>query len=632
MNLSESLGRVPGIFVQNRQNYAQDLQISSRGFGARSTFGVRGIRLIADGIPATMPDGQGQAATLALGSAQSIEVLRGPFSTLYGNASGGVINVVTEDGPQQPTLDAGYWLGSYGSARATLKFGGQEGALNYLAEGSRFSTDGYRQHSAATRDHLNGKFKYALSDDSTLTVVVNNLRQIQTQDPGGLTRALLQQDPRQVVATQLSFDARKTVIQDQAGATFNHRLQGGGQIQATVYYGARWVEQFLNIPLASQAPATHSGAVVNLDRGYSGAHFRFSQEADLLGRPFTISLGTEYDRQAERRKGFINNLGVSGALKRDEDDTVSTTGLYAQGEWKFAQRWSAHAGLRTSRVHFDSQDYFLSNGNDSGTRDYSATTPVGGVVFRATPLTSIYANLGRGFETPTFAELANRNNAGGFNFALDASSSRHAEIGVKTVIPGMARLNAALFDIVTKNEIVVDQNAGGRATFKNVGHTDRNGLEFSAETLTGGPFEARVAYTYLKAAYREAFNTVIITGGPQVAVPAGSLIPGVARNLLYAELHYRKDPFFAQLEGTRKSRVAVNDPNLEFADGYTTINLAGGLAQQGGGWRVTEFVRVDNVTDRNYVGSVIVNEGNGRYYEPAPRRSMLLGVQASLQF
>ncbi len=632
VNLSESLGAVPGIFVQNRQNYAQDLQISSRGFGARATFGVRGIRLIVDGIPATMPDGQGQAATIALGSAQSIEVMRGPFSSMYGNASGGVINVVTEDGPPQPMLDAGYWAGSYGSARATLKFGGQEGSLNYLLDGSRFSTDGYRQHSAATRDQLNSKFKYTLSDDSTLTLVVNSLRQLQTQDPGGLTRTLMDQDPRQVVATQLTMNARKTVIQDQAGMTFNHRLEGGGQIQATLYSGARWVEQYLNIPLASQAPATHSGAVVNLDRGYSGAHFRFSQEADLLGRPFTISLGAEHESLDERRKGFINNLGVSGALKRDEDDTVTTTGLYAQGEWKFAERWSAHAGLRTSRVHFNSQDFFLGNGNDSGARDYSATTPVGGIVFRATPLTSFYANAGRGFETPTFAELANRNNASGFNFALDASSSRHAELGVKTIIPGRARLNAALFDIVTKNEIVVDQNAAGRATFKNVGHTDRNGLELSAETLTGGPFEARAAYTYLNAAYREAFNTVIITGGPPVPVAAGSLIPGVARNVLYAELRYRKEPFFAQLEGTRKSRVAVNDPNLEFADGYTTINLAGGLVQRGAGWRFTEFLRVDNLTDRNYVGSVIVNEGNGRYYEPSPRRNALLGLQASLQF
>src|SRR6202171_4783663 len=132
VNLSESLNAVPGVVVQNRQNYAQDLQISSRGFGARSTFGVRGIRLIADGIPATMPDGQGQAATCALDSAERMEVLRGPFSTLYGNASGGVINVVTEDGPAIPTLEGDLLAGSYRTRRAGVKFGGQWGSLNAI--------------------------------------------------------------------------------------------------------------------------------------------------------------------------------------------------------------------------------------------------------------------------------------------------------------------------------------------------------------------------------------------------------------------------------------------------------------------------------------------------------------------
>src|SRR5687768_4129313 len=188
VNLSESLGRVPGIVVQNRQNYAQDLQISSRGFGARSTFGVRGIRLIADGIPATMPDGQGQAATFALGSAERIEVMRGPFSALYGNASGGVIAIETQDGPEVPTGDASFSVGSYDSWRAALKFGGQWGRLNAIGDLSRFRTDGYREHSAARRDHLNTKLRLGVGDASALTLVTNTLRQPDTQDPLGLTR------------------------------------------------------------------------------------------------------------------------------------------------------------------------------------------------------------------------------------------------------------------------------------------------------------------------------------------------------------------------------------------------------------------------------------------------------------
>ena len=632
VNLSESLGHVPGIVVQNRQNYAQDLQISSRGFGARSTFGVRGIRLIADGIPATMPDGQGQAATFALGSAERVEVLRGPFSTLYGNSAGGVINVLTEDGPERPTIESDVLTGSYRTYRGALKFGGQFGALNGIADLSRFHTNGYRDHSQADRDHFNSKLKYAISDSTGVTLVANSLRQLQTQDPGGLTRADMDSNPRQVVPGALTFNTRKTIIQDQAGVTLNQRFGSRSRMEGTVYYGERWVEQYLNIPIATQNAATHSGGVVNLDRGFGGGALRFFN--DVLD-DVRISFGAEHDLMHDRRKGFINNNGTAGALKRNEDNEVWSTGFYAQGEWKFAEKWSAHAGLRRTRVAFRNTDYFIApgNGDDSGDRAYSATTPVAGLLYKLNSNNSLYANYGRGFETPTFVELANRNGASGLNFALDASRSRHAELGAKSVIPGWVRLNAAVFTVVTENEIVVDQNSGGRATFKNVGHTDRRGLELAAETLSGGPIEARVAYTYLKATYRESFDTrILLPPAPQVTVPAGSAIPGVPKQVLYAELRYRREPFFAQLEGLRKSHVAVNDANTEFADGYTTLNLVAGLVQQDARWRITEFARVDNLTDKSYSGSVIVNEGNGRYYEPSPRRNMTVGVQASLRF
>ena len=159
VNLSETLNRIPGIVVQNRQNYAQDLQISSRGFGARSTFGVRGVRLIEDGIPATMPDGQGQAASFDLGSADRIEVLRGPFASLYGNSSGGVVQIFTADGPARPTIDAMTLFGSYGLRRNSVRFGGQQGAINYSGNVAHFETDGYRDHSGALRDSANVKLR-----------------------------------------------------------------------------------------------------------------------------------------------------------------------------------------------------------------------------------------------------------------------------------------------------------------------------------------------------------------------------------------------------------------------------------------------------------------------------------------
>ena len=624
VNLSESLGRVPGIVVQNRQNYAQDLQISSRGFGARAAFGVRGIRLIADGIPATMPDGQGQAATFALGSAERIEVLRGPFSSLYGNSAGGVIVVDTMDPPQKPTVGTDLFLGSYGTWRAGVLLGG----YNTLFDASRFETDGYRDHSAAQRDHVNLKFKYPLSAYSSLTIVGNQLRQPETQDPLGLTRAQMEQNPEQATPEAITFNTRKTVYQEQLGAALTHRLGGDSAIQATVYGGSRWVEQYLAIPLVVQNGATHSGGVVQLDRGYTGGALRLT-----TGEVVRLSVGMEYDLMEERRRGFINNNGTQGALKRDEDDEVSSTDLYAQVEWKFAERWGAHAGIRTSRVEFRSTDHFIGGGNpdDSGARAYSETTPVAGLIFRPSRTLSVYGTVGRGFETPTFAELAHRNPPeSGLNFALEAATSKHAELGVKTILGGIARVNAAVFAIETQDEIVVDVNQGGRTTFKNASQTERRGIEFFSETVTTGPFGVQFAYTYLDATFTEGFTSTV--QGSPVTVPAGNALPGVPKSQAYLQLRYRRPSFYAQAEGLYRSRVPVNDRNSEFADAYTVFNLVGGLVQQGSGWRVTEYVRLDNVTDRNYVGSVIVNEGNSRFYEPSPRRSISGGIQASLQF
>ncbi len=336
----------------------------------------------------------------------------------------------------------------------------------------------------------------------------------------------------------------------------------------------------------------------------------------------------------EHRKGYINNNGTFGALKRDEQNSVSSTDYYAQADWKFAERWGLLGGLRRSSVHFNSTDHFIAagNGDDSGSKTYQATTPAAGLLWRTTDTTSVYANYGRGFETPTFLEIAYRNSASGLNFDLEASRSRHAELGVKSVVPGRARFSAALFNVVTENEIVVDQNSGGRATFKNVGHTKRTGLEVGGDTVLGGGFDARAAWTYLKAVFQEGFDTAVSTTNTVVSVPAGATLPGTSKNQLYGELRYRREGWFARVEGLYRTRVATNDPNDEFAGAYGVFNLAAGLTQRAGGWRVSEFGRIDNAGNRNYVGSVIVNETNRRYYEPAPRRNMTVGVQASLQF
>jgi len=637
VNLSESLNLVPGISVLNRQNYAQDLQISSRGFGARATFGVRGLRLIADGIPATMPDGQGQAATFNLNSAESIEVMRGPFSSLYGNAAGGVIQVFTADGPPEPTLSGGFYAGSYDTWKLSTQFGGTSGRFNYIGDISRFQTDGYRDHSWARRDQLNAKAKINAGDGGVLTLVVSALDQPETQDPLGLTAAQVAQDPRQAGTNAIAFDTRKSIDQAQMGLTYGLDVTRSDRIEARVYGGDRQVTQYLAIPLVNQAAATSSGAVVDLDRGYGGVGLRWTHVTTLAGAPVTASVGADYDRQAERRQGFINNLGVAGALKRDEDDTVDSTGVYAQAEWRFAPRWNLLAGVRYSRVEFESQDYYIAAGNpdDSGSIRYSRTTYAAGLAYRLNTDISLYGNVGTGFETPTFAELAYQPGGGtGLNFNLRPALSQHYEIGVKSRLGDTMRLNLALFHIDVTDEIVVNTNAGGRSTFKNASKTQRDGAELAWEGRFRNGFEAGLAYTWLNARFTEAFTTVISTPSVPVTVNAGSRLPGVPEQSLFGELVWRYAPvgFHAGVEVRHSGKVYVNDPNTEAAAAYTVWNLRAGFEQRGRKWRIAEFVRVDNVGDKEYIGSVIVSEANNRFYEPAPTRNVMAGVQASLQF
>ncbi|MBM3343620.1 MAG: TonB-dependent receptor [Betaproteobacteria bacterium] len=642
VNLSESLSRVPGIAVLNRQNYAQDLQISSRGFGARSTFGVRGLRLIADGIPATMPDGQGQAATFSLSAAQNIEVLRGPFASLYGNSAGGVVQIFTADGPQAPTVSVSGFYGSYGTWKAGLKYGGQHGPLNMLIDASRFQTDGYRVHSAARRDHLNAKFKYDLGRAGTMTLVVNVLDQPHTRDPLGLTAAQAAQNPRQAggsaAINALNFNTRKSVAQQQAGLTYDVALWPGGRLNARAYLGERQVTQHLAIPVATQNAATHSGGVVDLDRAYGGVGLRLSHEVTTPGGPLLLSVGLDHDRMQERRRGFINNFGLTGALKRDEDNAVGNTDFYAQADWQINRNLNLLFGARHSRVRFKSTDYFVgaANPDDSGKADFAKTTPALGLTYRVTPVLNVYANVGRGFETPTFAELAYRpGGATGLNFALRPSNSLHRELGVKSLLGDNGRLNVAMFRIDTRDEIVVNSNAGGRSDFKNVpGGTRRKGLEVGWQHQFPFGFEAALSYTKLDASFKQSFTTVAGTPSLPVTVRAGSKLPGIADNIAYGELVWRHAPwgFHAGAAFRHSGKVYVNDQNAAFASAYTIINLRAGLQQRGKGWTLTEYVRVENLRDKAYIGSVIVSEANNRFFEPAPGRNYIVGINAEFSF
>lgn len=651
VNLSEALSRVPGLVIQNRQNYAQDLQVSSRGFGARSTFGIRGIRLIVDDIPATMPDGQGQAATINLGSVDRIEVLRGPFSAIYGNASGGVIQAFTENGPPGTMVSAALLGGSFGTIRGEIKLGGTlggtgatgtgtQGPFNYMVDISRFQTQGYREHSAATRYQANAKLTYRLNENATLTLVTNHLHQGDTQDPLGLTRAQVIADPHQADVSATRFNTRKSIDNSQGGLVYEHRFSAANTVKLIGYMGTRQIEQFLAIPRGAQIPVTSPGGVVDLDREFGGLGLRWTHRREGP-RPLTVTTGIDYDSSKERRKGFENfageALGVRGDLRRNENNMVTSFSQYVQTEWQFVPSWSLSAGIRHTEVKFKSEDFFIraGNGNDSGGLTFRNVNPVLGLLYQVTPALNLYVSTGSGFETPTFAELAYRpDGATGLNFALQPSKSLNVEAGLKWLPTNNTRVNLAIFESRVTGEIVPATNSGGRTTFQNASDTKRRGLELSVDSRFRSDLSAYLSYAYLDATFQDAFISRRGAAQMPVIVAAGNFLPGVPRNTAYAELVWRRamPGFSAAVEAIYRDKIFANDINTEAAHHYAVANIRLSYSHRFGGWKFSKFVRVDNVTDTKYIGSVIVNEGNSRFYEPAPGRNYMVGVSASYTF
>lgn len=634
INLSESLTRVPGLQVQNRQNYAQDLQISMRGFGSRSTYGIRGIRLYVDGIPATMPDGQGQTSNIDLSSVQNVEVLRGPFSALYGNASGGVMNVTTQTGQQPPTIEASSYYGSFGSWRYGLKATGAmgDGTQDYTVSTTRFTTHGYRDRSGAQKNLANAKLGVLLDDASKLSLIFNSV-DIKADDPGGLSETEWREDPRQSPRAE-QYNTRKTIKQAQAGLRYERQVGAQDDMSIMMYAGERETTQYQSIPITPQLRPSHAGGVITLQRHYQGIDSRWTHRGEL-GVPVTFTTGLNYENMSESRKGYNNyrlsngvpEYGQKGSLRRDERNLMWNVDPYLQTQWQLTDKLSLDAGVRYSSVWFDSNDRYVTpgNGDDSGEASYHQWLPAGSLKYALTDAWNVYLAAGRGFETPTINELSYRaDGQSGMNLDLKPSTNDTVEIGSKTRI-GDGLLTAALFQTDTDDELVVDSSSGGRTTYKNAGKTRRQGAELAWDQRIAGDWRFNVSWTWLDATYRSNVCSDQNCNGNRM--------PGIARNMGFASLGYVPDDgWYAGADAHYMGDIMADDENTAKAPSYTVVGLNTGYKFTLSSLTVDVFGRVDNLFDKEYVGSVIVNESNGRYYEPAPGRNYGVGVNLAWHF
>ncbi len=643
INLSESMARIPGLVVANRHNFAQDLQISSRGFGARAGFGVRGVRIYTDGIPASMPDGQGQVSHLDLAQAQRIEVLRGPFSVLYGNSSGGVIATITAPA-RQARAEVAFDAGSFGLRQWRLGAGAPiSKELDIRASVASMDWGGFRPQSEAQKQTGHARLGWQ-TDRDRVVVMVGALNQ-PADDPLGLTQAQFSANPRQTTPQATQFDTRKNLHQSQLGAQWRHRYGGGSALAdatVTAYVGERSVTQWLAIAAGTQAAPRHGGGVIDFDRSYSGLDARMTWR---LG-PTNIVTGVAHERQQDDRRGYLNytgavatpTYGVIGTLRRDEDNGATTSDAYVQAEIDLAPSVMATAGVRGGTVKLNANDNFLSNGNDSGARKFNFASPVLGLRWRAAPNLHLHASVGRGFESPTLGELAYQaDGTGGFNTALSPQKSNQFEVGAKWRSSDQAlAADVALFRVEVANEIGVATNAGGRQSFRNVGRTAREGLETSLAWRITPQWRAQTAITMLNATYRDGFLACagIPCTAATVQVAAGNRIAGTQRGLAFAELAWQ--PLLGTefgFETRAGSALTANDTNTESTARYTVFALRARhripLPEK---FELELLARLDNITNKSYVGSVIVNDANGRYHEPAAPRSGLISLRLARTF
>jgi len=626
MSLAESLLRIPGITAQSRGQMAQDPQISTRGFGARSSFGVRGLRLYVDGIPLSMPDGIGQPGVVDLDAIRSIEVMRGPFSALYGNSSGGVLQLLSENAPKTPEISAGAMFGSYDTKRDNIRAAGNADGIEYLFNYSNFQSDGYRDHSNSKKEQATAKFKLNLNEDTTLTSLVNWFDQ-DAQDPLGLSRKIAFSDPTSVAKSALMANTRVYRSHTQVGFNLEHHINQNNSINLISYVGTRENEQYL-----STSAVSNSGRASQISRDFWGSDLRWNNQGSLFDRPYTISTGITYGKMNDDRLDINATAGVkNGILNRDEKNIASNSDQYIQGKWAAMDQLDLHAGLRRTQVTLEIDDNNLTNGDSSGSVTYRKTTPVIGAVWKVNPALNFYTNYGKGFETPTFIEAAYATTAASSkpNLGLKPSESRNFEIGTKAFITDNTRAGLTFFKTLTDDEIVVQDSLFGRSTYTNAGKTKRDGAELSAESWLPHNISLYAAYTLLNAKFDSTFTNSLGN-----TIVSGNTIPGTYHTQIYGEAAWKHEAsgFRTAFEARHNSKSYVDDVNSDIAPSYTIYNIRAGFEQRIKNWRLSEFARVENIFDKAYIGSVRINDSNSRFYEPSAGRNWLIGLNMNYAF
>ncbi len=619
--VDETLALVPGLSATSRNNPSQDPRLSIRGFGARSTFGVRGVRVLRDGMPLTLPDGQTPLDYLSLESVGRVEVMRGAASALYGNASGGVVDIRTvAPSPSALSADARLWFGPDESSRTALAASGTSGSAFYVADAAHTRTSGERDHARqrATSGFLRSGITLGKTDYSLTALALDNPL---SENPGALTVGEMRANSSNADALSVRRNARKAVKQIQIGATAV-RAVGSGDVTLSAFEGARSLDNPLTF------------AIVEIGRHTYGASGAVRQSLTVRGFTHRFVAGVDFQKQNDLRRNYAtcaDTIALTaptstcpdvaserGVVTLDQRELVSSVGGYVSDEADLGNAVTVSGGLRADRIVFTIRDRLVagSNPNDSGRRSLGAVSPIAGVIARVAPTHSIYANFSAAFETPTATELGNHEDgSAGINPDLDPQRSRTVEIGARGFVGTVVRYDAALFQTRVSDELVPFEIVGsnGRRFFRNAGRTSRRGAEIGAD-VGNRAMSLASAYSYSRFRFDEYSVGTTSFDGNQ--------IPGVPRHRVQSALSVRSRRTFAVFENETAGRVYVDDANAATASGYSVTAVRGGFVPLDGTPRMSFVIGVQNLFDRTYASSLAVNAARSKFYEPAPRRTL----------
>jgi iron complex outermembrane receptor protein len=623
--LDEPLSRVPGVYMQDRFNFAQDLRISIRGFGARANFGIRGIKILVDGIPETLPDGQGSVDSVDLGATSQIEVLRGPSSSIWGNASGGVISITSELAPSEPFSEIRVSGGEDDFEKVQFKTGGQGDTVGYLFSVSDSSYEGYRAQSLAENTQVTGRLSFDLGRDREFLTVLNYTDQPVSDDAGALNLAEVAANPAQARGANESFDAGEFLEQSRIGFVYNMPIGDKHHISARNYYAWRDFGNKL---------AFAAGGVVELERFFVGGGLNYTYSGMLAGRPNQVIVGFDADDQDDDRIRYNNSPGgIPGAMTFNQNEHVSSYGVFVQNDLALSDNVDVSFGARFDSVEFDVTDYFLTDGDDSGVVELDDVSPMLGIVARLTDDLSIYGNYSSAFETPTTTEFTRPDGLGGFNTALDPQVATNLEVGVRGGF-GRHAYDVAIFTIDVDDELVPYQvpTNPGRQYFDNAAQSTRDGIELSLTLNPTDRLRAMVSYTYSDFEFDDFVDA---TG----ADFSGNVIPGIPDEVLFGELMYRNERgWYAALDVLHTGDQYADNGNLVLVDSYSLVNLRVGLDKELDRLTISPFIGINNVGDEFYYGNIRINAdatisipANRRYYEPAPGSNAYAGIGVSFR-